>query len=495
MQRSIFKKFYIGFSFIFLVSLGLSAQEANPENGKKLFNANCAACHKLDKKLIGPPLKGVSERRSPEWLKAWIKDNAAFRASGDKDAIAIFNEYNGMAMTAYPQLTDQDIIDIVAYTDDKPAASEATVAAVAADPKVALGKKLFQANCAACHKLDKKLIGPALGGVADRRSVEWLKLWIKDNAALRANGDKDAIAIFNEYNGMPMTAYPQLTDADLDAIIAYTTVGDAKPADAAEATTVLATPRSSGKWITYLVSFVFLAFVVWVFVSSNNGFLKIVSTIFVLLVFAYLLFGSLFTVGVDQGYKPIQPIAFSHKIHAGDNKIDCQYCHSSAKHSKHSGIPSVNVCMNCHKSIAEYKGKVSSESEKAFYDAEIQKIYESNGWDAEKLAYKENYEEKPIVWTKVHNLPDFVYFNHSQHVTVGGIACQTCHGPVETMEEMYQFSPLTMGWCIDCHKTTNVDIKNNDYYKKIHEELAKKYNVASVTVADLGGKECGKCHY
>jgi thiol:disulfide interchange protein len=132
---------------------------------------------------------------------------------------------------------------------------------------------------------------------------------------------------------MPMTAFPQLSDGDIDAIIAYTTAGDAKPADAAEATTVLATPRSSGKWITYLVSFVLLAFVVWVFVSSNNGFLKIVSTIFVLLVIAYLLFGSLFTVGVDQGYKPIQPIAFSHKIHSGDNKIDCQYCHSSAKHS------------------------------------------------------------------------------------------------------------------------------------------------------------------
>lgn len=284
MQRSIFKRLYIGFSFIFLFSLGLSAQEANPENGKKLFNANCAACHKLDKKLIGPPLKGISEKRNPEWLKAWIKDNAALRASGDKDAIAIFTEYNGMPMTAFPQLTDQDIIDIVAYTDDKPVASEATVAVSAADPKVTLGKQLFQANCAACHKLDKKLIGPALGKVADRRSNDWLKLWIKDNAALRASGDKDAIAIFNEYNGMPMTAFPQLSDGDIDAIIAYTTAGDAKPADAAEATTVLATPRSSGKWITYLVSFVLLAFVVWVFVSSNNGFLKIVSTIFVLLV-------------------------------------------------------------------------------------------------------------------------------------------------------------------------------------------------------------------
>jgi hypothetical protein len=200
-------------------------------------------------------------------------------------------------------------------------------------------------------------------------------------------------------------------------------------------------------------------------------------------------------IGIDQDYQPIQPIAFSHKIHAGDNKIDCQYCHSSAKHSKTSGIPSVNVCMNCHKSISEYNGVTSSEKDKAFYDAEIQKIYEAIGWDSEKLVYIENYEQKPIKWVKVHNLPDFVYYNHSQHVTVAGLECQKCHGPVEEMDELYQFSPLTMSWCLDCHKETNVDLKGNDYYATIHDELAKKYNVEKVTIAQIGGKECGKCHY
>lgn len=497
MQRSISKRLLVGFSFIFFFSLGLLAQEANPENGKKLFNANCAACHKLDKKLIGPALLGVSERRSNEWLQAWIKDNAALRASGDQDAIDIFNEYNGMPMTAYPQLSEQDINDIIAYTDGKPVGQEATAAAPAAeDPKVALGKSLFQANCAACHKLDKKLIGPALGNIADKRTMEWLRLWIKDNAALRASGDKDAIDIFNEYNGMPMTAFPQLSDEDIDAIILYTSVGDAIPAgEVASAESQIAKPIAGTSWMSYVVLVVILLIVVWIFVQSNNGFLKITATIFLLLVFAYVLFGNLYEVGVDQGYQPIQPIAFSHKIHAGDNKIDCQYCHSSAKHSKHSGIPSVNVCMNCHKAISEYNGPVADEKEKAFYDGEIQKIYDAIGWDKEKLAYIENYEEKPIEWVKIHNLPDFVYYNHAQHVTVAGLACQKCHGPVETMEEMYQFSPLTMGWCIQCHKETNVDLKGNDYYAKIHEELAIKYNVEKVTIADLGGKECGKCHY
>ena len=198
--------------------------------------------------------------------------------------------------------------------------------------------------------------------------------------------------------------------------------------------------------------------------------------------------------GVDQGYQPIQPIAFSHKIHAGENKIDCQYCHSSAKHSKHSGIPSVNVCMNCHKGIAE----VASETKMDGYsteqlNAEIQKVYDAAGWDPEKFEYTG--EEKPVKWIRIHNLPDFVYFNHSQHVTVGGLECKECHGPVETMHELYQYSPLTMGWCIDCHRETNVDLKGNEYYEKVHQQLAEKYEVDQVTAAQLGGLECGKCHY
>ncbi len=498
MQSNTFKKLLTGLSFLFIFSISLSAQEGDATNGKKLFNANCAACHKLDKKVIGPALKGISEKRENAWLQSWIKDNNALRASGDQDAIDLFEEYNGMPMMAYPQLSEQDINDILAYTDDKPAVAETAIAtAQVVDPKVAIGKKLFQTNCAACHKLDKKLIGPALGGMADKREDAWLKSWIKDNNALRADGDQDAIDIFNEYNGMPMTTFPQLSDEDLDAIIAYTTVGDVKKVVATDvaSTDNIATPKSSTAWMSYVVIFVLLLLVIWIYVASNNGFLKIMATIFVLLLGNYVLFDSLMDIGIDQDYQPIQPIAFSHTIHAGDNKIDCEYCHSSAKNSRTSGIPSVNVCMNCHKSISEYTGPVTSDKDKAFYDAEIQKIYDAIGWDSEELKYIEGYEQKPIKWVKVHNLPDFVYYNHSQHVTVAGLKCQKCHGPVEEMDEVYQYSSLTMGWCLDCHKETNVDLKGNEYYAKIHKELAKKFGVDKVTIAQLGGKECGKCHY
>ena len=360
-----------------------------------------------------------------------------------------------------------------------------------------LGKALFNANCASCHKLDKKLVGPALGKISERRELSWLKAWIKDNAALRASGDADAIAIYEEYKKSPMTAFPQLSDRDIENIIAYM---DAPPLKKKSNATALVSSENSlksqsdTKWISYLVLLVLVGGILYIYLKSNNNFLKIVATIILLLNVAYFGFSALLGVGVDQGYQPIQPIAFSHKIHAGDNKIDCQYCHSSAKNSKTSGIPSVNICMNCHKSIGEVAEETATpEYSKAFYDGEIQKVYEAAGWDAENLVYTG--KTKPIKWIQIHNLPDFVYFNHSQHIIVGGIKCQKCHGPVENMEEVYQFSSLTMGWCIECHKETNVKMKDNGYYKNIHEQLAKKYGVEKVTVAQMGGKECGKCHY
>ncbi|MDP4599573.1 MAG: c-type cytochrome [Polaribacter sp.] len=393
------------------------------------------------------------------------------------------------------------------------------------------GRKLFKSLCASCHKLDKKLVGPALGGVEARREREWLIKWIRNNAELRASGDRDAIAIFEEYNGSAMSAFPQLTDQNIDDILYYTTVGDPKPKVDPAASEVITTGgggSTAPEWLIYIlaaaivVAFLMIASLLkqvgelkgnkspeiksnlkrdlqelWEGVKQNT-FLKVVTTIFLLLMGAYVGFGTLFKVGIDQGYSPLQPIAFSHKIHSGDNKIDCQYCHSSAKHSKHSGIPSVNVCMNCHKNIAEVAEGTVVEWDgvtygKAELDKEIAKIYTAAGWDPEALEYTG--ETKPIKWIRIHNLPDFAYFNHSQHVTVGGLECQTCHGPVEEMDEMYQFSPLTMGWCINCHRETKVDLKGTEYYDKIHKELAKKYNVEQVTVAQLGGLECGKCHY
>jgi mono/diheme cytochrome c family protein len=387
------------------------------------------------------------------------------------------------------------------------------------------GRKLYNNLCASCHKLDRKLIGPALAGVTERRENDWLKAWIKNNAALRASGDRDAIAIFNEYNGSVMSAFPQLSDTQIDDILYYTDVGDPKPVLAPGAVVASGSQKEAPEWLIYILAAIIVsAFLiiaallktiselkgapktpgslatlkeVWAGLKQNT-FLHVVGTIFLLLVSAYIGFGTLFSIGVDQGYQPVQPIAFSHKIHAGENKVDCQYCHSSAKHSKHSGIPSVNVCMNCHKNIAEvaegteveYNGVILRKNE---LDKEIQKIYDAAGWDVENLEYTG--ETKPIKWIRIHNLPDHVNFVHAQHVTVAGVDCKQCHGPVEEMDEMYQYSPLTMGWCIDCHRETNVDLKGNPYYEKIHKQLAEKYGTKEVTIAQLGGLECGKCHH
>jgi len=387
------------------------------------------------------------------------------------------------------------------------------------------GRKLYNNLCASCHKLDRKLIGPALAGVTERRENDWLKAWIKNNAALRASGDRDAIAIFNEYNGSVMSAFPQLSDSQIDDILYYTDVGDPKPVVAPGAVVASDSQKEAPEWLIYILAAIIVsAFLiiaallktiselkgapktpgslatlkeVWAGLKQNT-FLHVVGTIFLLLVSAYVGFGTLFSIGVDQGYQPVQPIAFSHKIHAGENKVDCQYCHSSAKHSKHSGIPSVNVCMNCHKNIAEvaegteveYNGVILRKNE---LDKEIQKIYDAAGWDVENLEYTG--ETKPIKWIRIHNLPDHVNFVNAQHVTVAGVDCKQCHGPVEEMDEMYQYSPLTMGWCIDCHRETNVDLKGNPYYEKIHKQLAEKYGTKEVTIAQLGGLECGKCHH
>ena len=397
----------------------------------------------------------------------------------------------------------------------------------------AKGKDLFKANCAACHKLEGKLVGPPLGGVTEKKSAEWLHKWIKNSQALIAAGDKDAIAIFEEYNKVPMLAYESiLSDEDINNVLAY--VADPAKADAAAApaatgdaaaTTTAPVKETSNKSLAIVLfsaSVLLLALLVFFVVKANrevkklakennneeylkqskyyplwNVFVKnkiITACLIAILFFSstYFAYGYLMQVGIDQGYQPIQEIHYSHKIHAGDNQIDCKFCHSAARTSKTAGIPSLNVCMNCHKNIEEYTGPVTDQYTKEFYDGEIQKLYDAVGWDAENAQYTG--VQKPVKWTRIHNLPDHVYFNHSQHVTVAGVACQQCHGDVQTMEVVEQHAPLTMGWCINCHRTTNVN-DANPYYEKIHEQLAKKYGKEKLTIAELGGLECGKCHY
>ena len=392
----------------------------------------------------------------------------------------------------------------------------------------AAGKKLFNANCAACHKLNKKAVGPALRGVSSKYDREWLYTWIKNSSAMIKSGDAQAIAIWEEYNKSAMTAFPQLSNADVDNILAYTdyVAPPPPPGTAPPAGTQVAASGVSNDLILAALALVFTVLVVMLFlvnktlqkiatasgvelvaeevkeprrplwdVFAKNHFLVFMSVILLLLSSAYFAYGFLMQIGVDQGYMPVQPIHYSHKIHAGANEIECKYCHSSARVSKHSGIPALNVCMNCHQNIAEYNGEEDLDNgyTKDFYTKEIKKLYAAVGWDEENQQYTGKTE--PVKWVRIHNLPDFAYFNHAQHVQVGQIACQKCHGPVEEMEVMYQYAPLTMGWCINCHRETNVKVEGNEYYTKIHEQLSKKYGVEQLTAAQMGGLECGKCHY
>ncbi len=415
--------------------------------------------------------------------------------------------------------------------------AQAEPASDAAGGDVKKGKALFNVNCAACHNLKRKSTGPNLYKVEERLAEdegldrEWLYAWIRNSAGVIKSGDAYANKIYAEYNQTAMTAFPTLSNEDIDNILAYTAEEPAVPV--VENPTngdVVQQQGLSNELILGALALVF-GILVFMLISVNkslkqvmkangveieedgkklpiwkafakNQFLVLCSVIFLLLASGYFAYGWMMQVDVNQGYAPIQPIHYSHKIHAGDNKIECKYCHSSARKSKHSGIPSLNVCMNCHKSIVEYTGTPGVAPSKEdlakgytneFYSAQIDSLYSAVGWDKDNQKYTG--KSKPVEWIRIHNLPDFVYFNHSQHVEVAGVECQTCHGPVEEMEIMEQHSSLTMGWCINCHRETNVKVEGNKYYEKIHAELSKKYGVENLTAAQMGGLECGKCHY
>lgn len=412
-----------------------------------------------------------------------------------------------------------------------PATTAAPAAAEAAAPAAGVGdanagKALFNANCAACHKLDAKMTGPALRGVADRHGREWLYSWVRNSSAMIAAGDAEAVKLFNENDKKVMTPFPALSNADIDNILAFTSQPkpvEEKQAGGGAGGSGNGQDNASNNLVLGALAVVMAILVVMLFlvnrtltrIAKNNGvvipekeatlpiwrayarnqFLVFVTSIVLLLASGYFVYGYLMQIGVDQGYEPVQPIHFSHKIHAGDNGIDCKYCHSSARVSKNAGIPSLNVCMNCHKNIPEFTGDKDSiyDHSKEFYTAQIDKLYDAVGWN--KTDQKYTGVQKPVKWVRIHNLPDFAYFNHSQHVSVAGIECQKCHGPVQTFEVQKQFAPLTMGWCVNCHRETEVKMEGNKYYEKIHEELSRKYGVEKLTAAQMGGLECGKCHY
>ena len=374
------------------------------------------------------------------------------------------------------------------------------------------GEKIFKQNCTACHTIGGgRLVGPDLSGVTEKREDKWLKSWITNSQDLIASGDADAIAIFEEYNKTVMTSF-DFSDEELTAVLAYIANPPVKENITASSDAVFAEQGMSTSTQLMLIALVLIV-LVFMLSSVKNSlkeslgqevetvpetltiqtkafFANNINVLFVVLMVAIIglkvVFDTLMGVGVTTNYQPDQPIAFSHKIHAGDNGIDCNYCHTSARTSKTSGIPSANVCMNCHANITTGTNTGTTE---------IQKIYDALGYDPDTRTYIEGYEQKPIKWIRIHNLPDLAYFNHSQHVTVGKIECQECHGPVQEMDVVKQESDLTMGWCINCHKDTEVKMEGNDYYTSLHEKLKEKYTGEKITVDKIGGLECGKCHY
>lgn len=381
---------------------------------------------------------------------------------------------------------------------------------------IAAGEATFKANCTQCHQVHKKVIGPALANVYERQSVEWLIPWIKNSQKVIASGDEYAVALYEEYNKTQMTSYP-FSDDQIMELLAYIKAETDKGPPVEQV--VVASEGAEGgdsvsssyltAVIIILVVVLMLALVALVIAVNtltkylkeqkglgeeeqelvnqsfdivaflkSNSFMGLVVFLFAAIVLKTLIDGA-FSIGVQQGYQPTQPIAFSHEIHAGQYEIDCQYCHTGVRKSKSANIPSPNICMNCHT-------QVKTESE------EIQKIYAAIDYNPETQTYGTN--TKPIEWVRIHNLPDLAYFNHSQHVDVADIECQTCHGPIEEMEVVYQYANLTMGWCINCHRETDVNTKGNEYYNKLvklHSEQSKE----PMKVEDIGGLECAKCHY
>jgi mono/diheme cytochrome c family protein/heme/copper-type cytochrome/quinol oxidase subunit 2 len=396
------------------------------------------------------------------------------------------------------------------------------VSAYAADPAVvntdeaiAAGKTVFNANCKTCHKLDQKYIGPALRGATDRNNAKWVKTWIKNSQAVIASGDAYAVALYKEYNNSVMPSYSFLSDAELDGVLAYIEYGDkadaaAAPGDAAAADPAAAAAAGSSISNEYLsiiigvLLFILLLILIVFglivsvltkyiqkqdlpeedkeFVSQKTNYSKIFKSDAVIIIVTALVIAfvaktaidGLYSVGIQQGYAPAQPIAFSHALHAGQYEIACQYCHTGVEIGKSANIPSANICMNCHTHIQNVGGKEG-------ISPEIQKIY--NAVD----------NNQPIEWVRVHNLPDLAYFNHAQHVAVGGVECQTCHGPIQEMEVVGQHSTLTMGWCIDCHRQTEIATEGNVYYDKLVQLHSTSKD--ALKVKDIGGLECAKCHY
>lgn len=361
-------------------------------------------------------------------------------------------------------------------------------------------------QCKACHNLDgPQLIGPNLAGITERREQDWLIRFIRNSQEMIQAGDPIAVQVFEEYNKIPMPPH-NLSDEQIIDILLYIENGGKVAAEyaAAEPTAdelaqkealaaqIAAEQQARAQRIadrerdanrnfgtTFIITIIILLVALFdLFVTKvvKARFVHIILVFVGLFIVGEILYKEATMLGRQQYYQPEQPIWFSHQIHAEQNQIDCKYCHTTVDFSKSAGIPSVGLCMNCHNVVRE--GKITG-------TVEIDKLRKA--WET----------GEPIQWVRVHNLPDHVYFNHAQHVNAGKLDCAECHGKVESMHEVKQVHDLSMGWCLDCHRKTEVQFTNNSFYQtyeKLHEQL-KSGKIKKVTADMVGGGDCMKCHY
>jgi mono/diheme cytochrome c family protein len=353
------------------------------------------------------------------------------------------------------------------------------------------GAQLYQA-CAVCHYIGKgKLIGPDLYQVTQRRDREWLVRFIRNSQEVVLSGDEYAVKLFEQHNKIPMPPFAY-SDEQINAVLNYIENYDTtKVAVAVTSSATSEETKTADNFFvetkdqrrqfgtTFIISLIFiLAAVFDLFVTKliKARFVNVIVILISAFIITEITVLEAQNLGRQPGYEPDQPVLFSHKIHAGDNQIDCKYCHTTVTESKHAGIPSVSLCMNCHTAV---------------------RIGRNTGTEEIAKIYKALETGKPIEWIRVHNLPDHTYFNHAQHVSAGKVQCESCHGDVKTMDRIRQVQPLSMGWCIECHRKTEVQFTENGYYQKfvkLHEEL-KSGKRTRITVEDVGGTECSKCHY
>lgn len=472
-------------ALIFTSDIRVSAETPDASLGQSLFQTNCASCHSRNMRtdLTGPALGGTEERWADyprEDLYKWIRYSQQMISEGHPRAVQLWNDWRPNIMQNFANLSDNDIESMLLYINNMytEGCAEPPCAADAMEVAGADGQDAG--------------VSPALLAVL----LGFLVLL--------------AFILMRIANNLQY----------INAI---------KEGQKAERKTLAQTLTHPG-----LVSFVIFALVI---------------------VLGYTTVNNAIAVNRQQGYAPQQPIKFSHELHAGIHEIDCQFCHDGARRSKHAVIPPVQTCMSCHSAVREVeRGTVQKDM---LAKVEISKIFASIGFNPVTGAYIEDYEnldrdsvlsvfttwvedhyikakglnrqeltdyraiqrliserandiknhvetimehaQKPIEWVRIHNLPDHVYFNHAQHVTIGGLDCESCHGPVAEMELLEQWSTLSMGWCINCHRESEVKgFTANNYYMESYEQYHRDLqegNVTRITVEGIGGLECQKCHY